>query len=117
MLSLVLNTHCLFSVRSEIDDFSGKMYLPAFLNVKKNQFIGNQISYFILIYKMAFIHYLVFNQLNKFNTWKNGTNSVMTGGKVNARRNLSVWILKVQKGHFTNLSLLKKHFQKTKEWS
>lgn len=92
MLSLILNTHCLFSVRSEVDGFSVARYLPAFLSVKKNQFLGKQISYFILIYKMEFIHYLVFNQLDKFNTWKHGTNTVMTRGKMTAVRNLSVSI-------------------------
>ena len=58
MLTLVLNTHCLFSVRIEVDGFSVAEYLLTSLNVKKNKFLGNQINYFILMHKMEFIHYL-----------------------------------------------------------
>lgn len=95
MLSLVLNTHCLFSLRSEVDDFSVTKYLLTSLNVKKGKFLGNQISHFILRHKIEFIHYLVFNQLSKFNRLQNGKPPVMTERKRTASRNLSVWILKV----------------------
>ena len=63
--------------------------------LKKKKFLENQISYFILMHKIEFIHYLVFNQLSKFNTLKNGKPPVMTERKMTASRNLSVWILKV----------------------
>lgn len=109
MLSLVLNTHCLFSLRSEVDDFSVARYLLTSLNVKKGKFLGNQISHFILRHKIEFIHYLVFNQLSKFNRLQNGKPPVMTERKRTASRNLSVWILKVWKRYLAIYPSLKKH--------